>query len=52
MQLVDWIREDKPTIVTAEHARHVIEIFDAAYCSAETGQAQTLRTTFEMEMES
>jgi len=31
MQLVDWVREDKPTIVTAEHARHVIEIFDAAY---------------------
>lgn len=45
MQLVDWIREDKPTIVTAEHARHVIEIFDAAYRSAQTGQAQTLRTT-------
>lgn len=46
MQLVDWIREDKPSIVTAEHARHVIEIFDAGYRSAETGQAQTLRTTF------
>jgi predicted dehydrogenase len=46
MQLVDWIREDKPTIVTAEHARHVIEIFDAAYRSAQTGKAQTLRTTF------
>ena len=46
MQLVDWIREDKPTIVTAEHARHVIEIFDAGYRSAQTGQAQTLRTTF------
>lgn len=47
MQLVDWVREDKPTIVTAEHARHVIEVFDAAYRSAQTGQAQTLRTTFE-----
>lgn len=46
MQLVDWIREDKPTIVTAEHACHVIEIFDAAYRSAQTGQAQILRTTF------
>ena len=46
MQLVDWIREDKPTIVTAEHARHVIEIFDAGYRSAQTGQAQDLRTTF------
>jgi predicted dehydrogenase len=47
MQLVDWVREDKPTVVTAEHARHVIEIFDAAYRSAQTGQAQVLRTTFE-----
>lgn len=46
MQLVDWIREDKPTVASAEHARHVIEIFDAAYRSAETGQAQNLRTTF------
>lgn len=46
MQLVDWIREGQPTIVTAEHARHVIEIFDAAYRSAQTGQAETLRTTF------
>jgi predicted dehydrogenase len=46
MQLVDWIRADKPTIATAEHARHVIEIFDAGYRSAASGQAQTLRTTF------
>lgn len=46
MQLVDWIREDKPSIVTAEHARHVIEIFDSAYRSAESKQAQKLRTTF------
>lgn len=48
MQLVDWIREGQPTIVSAEHARHVIEIFDAAYRSAQTGQAQALRTTFEL----
>ena len=47
MQLVDWIREDTPTIVTAEHARHVIEIFDAGYRSAQTGQAIDLRSTFE-----
>ncbi|MEZ4633369.1 MAG: Gfo/Idh/MocA family oxidoreductase [Caldilineaceae bacterium] len=46
MQLVDWVRDDKPTVSSAEHARHVIEIFDAAYRSAETGAAQTLRTTF------
>ncbi len=46
MQLVDWVQDDKPTLATAEHARHVIEIFDAAYRSAETGKAQSLRTTF------
>ncbi len=46
MQLVDWIREDKPTIVTPEHARHVIDIIESAYRAAETGQTQTLHTTF------
>jgi predicted dehydrogenase len=46
MQLVDWIREDKPSPVTAEHARHVIDIIEAAYRSAETGQAQELTTSF------
>ena len=46
MQLVDWIRDDKPTIVTAEHARHVVDVIESAYRSAETGQAQALTTTF------
>jgi predicted dehydrogenase len=46
MQLVDWINEGKPSIVTAEHARHVIEIIESAYRAAETGQTQNLRTTF------
>ncbi|MBC8077036.1 MAG: Gfo/Idh/MocA family oxidoreductase [Chloroflexales bacterium] len=46
MQLVDWVREDKPSIATAEHARHVIEIIESAYRSAETGQAQQLTTGF------
>ena len=46
MQLVDLVREDKPTLATPEHARHVVEIFDAAYRSAGTGQAQDLRSTF------
>jgi len=32
---------------TAEHARHVIEIIEAAYKSAETGKAVELTTTFE-----
>lgn len=46
MQLVDWVRLDKPSIVTAEHARHVIDIIESAYRSAETGQTQELSTTF------
>jgi predicted dehydrogenase len=46
MQLVDWVRDDVPTLATAEHARHVIEIFDAAYRSAASGQVQELRTIF------
>jgi predicted dehydrogenase len=46
MQLVDWVREGIPSICTAEHARHVIEIIDAGYRAAETGTSQTLETTF------
>jgi predicted dehydrogenase len=46
MQLVDLVREGKPTIVTAEHARHVVDVIESAYRAAETGQTQTLRTTF------
>ncbi len=47
MQLVDWIRDDTPSIVGAEHARHVIDIIESGYRAAETGQTQTLRTAFE-----
>lgn len=47
MQLVDWIRDDTPTPVTAERARHVIDIIESALRAAETGQAQDLTTTFE-----
>ena len=46
MQLVDWVRDDKASLVTAEHARHVVDIIESAYRSAETGQAQELTTTF------
>jgi predicted dehydrogenase len=46
MQLVDWVREGIPSPATAEHARHVVEIFEAAYRSAQTGQAQELTSTF------
>jgi predicted dehydrogenase len=47
MQLVDWVREGVPTVSTAEHARHVIEIIECGYRAAETGCAQELTTTFE-----
>jgi predicted dehydrogenase len=46
MQLVDWVRDGTPTIVTAEHARHVVEIIEAAYRAAESGETQTLWTIF------
>ncbi|MEQ7125565.1 Gfo/Idh/MocA family oxidoreductase [Actinopolymorpha sp. B11F2] len=46
MQLVDWVRDDRPSPVSAEHARHVIDIISSAYRSAETGQACELTTTF------
>jgi predicted dehydrogenase len=43
--LVDWVREGTPSPASAEHARHVIEIIEAAYRAAETGQTQVLTTT-------
>jgi predicted dehydrogenase len=46
MQLVRWVREDKPSIATAEHARHVIDIIESGYKSAETGRAVDLSTSF------
>jgi predicted dehydrogenase len=46
MQLVDLIRDGKPPLATPEHARHVIEIIEAGYNAAGTGQTQTLKTTF------
>jgi predicted dehydrogenase len=47
MQLVDWIRLDQPSIASAEHARHVVEIIEAGYRAAETGQTQDLTSTFD-----
>ena len=44
MQLVDWVNEGTPSLATAEHARHVIEIIEAAYRSAETGRTQDLQS--------
>jgi predicted dehydrogenase len=47
MQLVDWIANGKRSLVTPEHATHVIDIIEAAYRASSTGQTQTLTTTLE-----
>ena len=49
MQLVDWLREEQPPIATVEHARHVVEIIEKGYRSAETGETQALTTDFEVD---
>ena len=46
MQLVELARDGTPSLATPEHARHVIDIIESAYRAAETGQTQTLQTTF------
>jgi predicted dehydrogenase len=48
MQLVDWVRNSVESPVTAEHARHVIDIIESTYRSADTGRVQDLSTTFEL----
>jgi predicted dehydrogenase len=47
MQLVNWIRDGTPTLVTAEHARHVIDIIESTYRAAETGKTQEITTSFD-----
>ena len=47
MQLADWVCDGKPSIANVDHARHVLDIIEAGYRAAETGQTQQLRTTFE-----
>jgi predicted dehydrogenase len=48
MQLVDWVLDGTPTPVTAGHARHVIDIIESGYRSAETGMRQELTTSFQL----
>jgi predicted dehydrogenase len=45
MQTVDAIRSGKDTIVTMDHARHVIDIIESGYASAESGKAVELKPT-------
>jgi predicted dehydrogenase len=48
MQLVDAVVDGVETRVTAEHARHVIDIIESGYRAADTGKTQELTTTFEL----
>lgn len=48
MQLVVEVRTGRPSRVTPEHARHVIEIIEAGYAAAESGQTRDLMTTFDL----
>jgi predicted dehydrogenase len=48
MQLVRWVRDGTPSLATAEHARHVIEIIEAGYASAREGRAIDLLTRFDL----
>lgn len=46
MHLVDCVLYDREPAVSAEHARHVIEIIELGYAAAETSQTQEMTTTF------
>jgi predicted dehydrogenase len=46
MHMVDCVLTGGQPVVTAEHARHVIEIIELGYASAQSGLTQTLTTTF------
>ncbi len=48
MQLVDAVLDGRPSAVTVEHARHVIDIIESGYRAAETGRTQDLSTTFSL----
>jgi len=49
MHMVDCVLNDKEPVITAEHARHVIEVIDLGYKAAETGQTQEMKTTFSLD---
>jgi predicted dehydrogenase len=48
MQLVRWVLDGVPSAVTAEQARHVVDIIESGYRSAATSSTQSLSTTFEL----
>jgi predicted dehydrogenase len=48
MQLVRWVLDGVPSAVTAEHARHVIDIIESGYRSAARSSTEPLSTTFDL----
>jgi predicted dehydrogenase len=42
----ECVLQGKQPILSAEHARHVVEIMEKAVIASHTGQAQALTTTF------
>jgi predicted dehydrogenase len=48
MQLVGWVLDGTPTPVKAEHARHVVDMIESGYRSAQTGTRQELETSFDL----
>jgi predicted dehydrogenase len=48
MHMIDCVLNDKEPVVSAEHARHVIEIIELGYRAAATGQTQDMTTTFRL----
>jgi predicted dehydrogenase len=46
MELVDAIRDERPTRATGEQARHVVEIVESARAAIADGATHRLRTTF------
>lgn len=48
MQLVRWVLDGVPSAVTAERARHVIDIIESGYRSAATSSTESLSTTFDL----
>jgi predicted dehydrogenase len=47
MELVDLVQNGTPPMGTPEHARHVIDIIESGYRSAQTGETQNLQTSFD-----
>ena len=48
MHMVDCVINDREPVISAEHARHVIEIIELGYKAAEIGQTQEMTTTFSL----